>query len=146
MFRDGTLRDANRQAGVGARGAGHREAVVADAGACRLTRTRATTRRCTAAAASLIARVVRRCSVIQGATKGLGLDAVGMRNANGTLRTRWCPFGKRISDQVYLTYERSVSGAVNLTRVRYFLSPRWSVEAATGTVDAIDVFFTIFFD
>ncbi len=55
-------------------------------------------------------------------------------------------FGKRISDNVYLTYERSVSGAVNLTRVRYLLSPRWSVEAATGTSDAIDVFFTLFFN
>ena len=98
-----------------------------------------------AAAASLIAEGGTSLLGLQGATKGIGLDAVGLRNAGGDAG-QVVSFGKRISDQVYLTYERSVSGALNLTKVRYFLSPRWSIEAATGTDNALDVFFTLFFD
>ncbi len=97
----------------------------------------------TAAAASLIA--AGGTSLLGVGTKGLGIDSVGMRS-EGTTSEQVVSFGKRISDNVYLTYERSVSGAINLTRVRYLLSPRWSVEAATGTSDAIDVFFTLFFN
>ncbi|MFO1205152.1 MAG: translocation/assembly module TamB domain-containing protein, partial [Burkholderiales bacterium] len=97
----------------------------------------------TAAAASLIA--AGGSSLLGIGTKGLGIDSVGMRTESGT-SGQILSFGKRISDNVYLTYERSVSGAVNLTRVRYVLSPRWSIEAATGTSDAIDIFFTLFFN
>jgi translocation and assembly module TamB len=78
-------------------------------------------------------------------TKGLGIDSVGMRSDTSS-GGQIVSFGKRVSDNVYITYERSVSGAINLTRVRYVLSPRWSIEAATGTSDAIDVFFTLFFN
>ncbi len=97
----------------------------------------------TAAAASLIA--AGGTSLLGIGTKGLGLDSVGMRSEGATAE-QVVSFGKRISDNVYITYERSVSGAVNITRVRYLLSRRWSVEAATGTSDAIDVFFTLFFN
>lgn len=97
----------------------------------------------TAAAASLIA--AGGTSLLGLGTKGLGIDSVGMRS-QGTTAEQVVSFGKRVSDNVYITYERSVSGAVNLTRVRYLLSPRWSVEAATGTSDALDVFFTLFFN
>jgi translocation and assembly module TamB len=97
----------------------------------------------TAAAASLIAS--GGTSLLGIGTKGLGLDSVGMRSQAGTAE-QVVSFGKRISDNVYITYERSVSGAVNITRVRYLVSPRWSVEAATGSSNAIDVFFTLFFN
>jgi translocation and assembly module TamB len=97
----------------------------------------------TAAAASLIAS--GGSSLLGLGTKGIGLDSVGMRSEAGT-GGQVLSFGKRISDNVYITYERSVSGALNITRVRYLLSPRWSVEAATGSSNAIDVFFTLFFN
>jgi translocation and assembly module TamB len=76
---------------------------------------------------------------------GLGLDTVGMRSDERTSE-QVVTVGKRFSDRVYVAYERSVSGAVNVTKVRYILSRRWSVEAATGTSNAIDVFFTLFFN
>ena len=97
----------------------------------------------TAAAASLIA--AGGTSLLGIGTKGLGFDSVGMRSQGATAE-QVVSFGKRISDNVYITYERSVSGAVNITRVRYLLSPRWSVEAATGSSDALDIFFTLFFN
>jgi translocation and assembly module TamB len=97
----------------------------------------------TAAAASLIAS--GGSSLLGLGSKGIGLDSVGMRS-EGVTGGQVLSFGKRISDNVYITYERSVSGALNITRVRYLLSPRWSVEAATGSSNAIDIFFTLFFN
>lgn len=98
-----------------------------------------------AATASLIA--AGGTSLLGAGNKGLrlGLDSVGMRSDERTAE-QVVTVGKRISDRVYVAYERSVSGAVNVTKVRYLLSRRWSVEAATGSSNAIDVFFTLFFN
>jgi translocation and assembly module TamB len=98
-----------------------------------------------AATASLLAAGGTSLLGIGNKGLGLGLDSVGMRSDERTAE-QLVSVGKRLSDKVYVTYERSVSGAVNVTKVRYILSRRWSVEAATGSTNAIDVFFTLFFN
>lgn len=97
-----------------------------------------------AAAASVLAEGGASLFGLSGGTGGIGVDA-GIRDEGGTTG-HVMSVGKRISDNVYLAYERSVSGSINLTKVRYVLSPRWLLQASTGTDNALDVFFTLFFD
>ncbi len=54
--------------------------------------------------------------------------------------------GKRISDRIYVSNERSLSTAANTLRITYQLSKRWSLRTESGETDAVDVFFTISFD
>lgn len=54
--------------------------------------------------------------------------------------------GKRISSQLYLSYEQGFGTVANVLKVRYDLSQRWAVEFRTGTENAFDVLYTLRFD
>ncbi|MGH8729379.1 MAG: translocation/assembly module TamB domain-containing protein [Burkholderiales bacterium] len=73
-----------------------------------------------------------------------GLDEVGISGSGleGSVLT----LGKRLSSGVYLTFERGLTGASNVAKLRYSLTPRWSLETQAGSDTALDLFYTLSFD
>ena len=54
--------------------------------------------------------------------------------AGDQVQDRVVAFGKRLSDRVYVSYERGIGAlASNLVKLDYELSQRWSVRAETGS-------------
>jgi translocation and assembly module TamB len=53
--------------------------------------------------------------------------------------------GKRFATNVYVGFERGVTGAVSVVKITYDLSRRWSVQARAGTENAVDLFYTLGF-
>jgi translocation and assembly module TamB len=65
--------------------------------------------------------------------RSLGLDEVSLRGS-GEVQDRVVAFGKRLSDRVYVSYERGLGAlASNLVKLDYALSQRWSARAETGS-------------
>ena len=65
--------------------------------------------------------------------RSIGLDEVSLRGT-GEVQDRVVAFGKRLSDRVYVSYERGLGAiATNLVKLDYALSQRWSVRAETGS-------------
>jgi translocation and assembly module TamB len=54
--------------------------------------------------------------------------------------------GKRLSSNVYVTYEQALRGVWNLLRIQYDISNRLSVRAQTGSETAFDVLYRYSFD
>jgi translocation and assembly module TamB len=98
-----------------------------------------------AAASSILARgeSVSLQSQIAGRA---GLDEFRV-SGQGQLEDTIVTLGKKLSSDVYVAYQRSVSGTTNVFTVKYKLSQRWSVQtqnSPTGT--AADLLFTFAFD
>jgi len=74
-----------------------------------------------------------------------GLDEVGIK-ARGGLENSVIALGKRLSSRLYISYEKGLFAASNAVKLRYTLSPRWSVQTQAGTDSAIDLFFNFSFD
>lgn len=74
-----------------------------------------------------------------------GLDDIGVRGAS-TVHGTAVTLGKRLSERAYLSFEQSLDGLSQLARLKYQLSRRLTVEAQSGTEDAVDVFYTFSFD
>lgn len=51
--------------------------------------------------------------------------------------------GKRVSDRLYLSYERTLSGTMSTVSMLYQLSRRFTLRARTGTENAVDLIFTL---
>ncbi len=54
-------------------------------------------------------------------------------------------FGKRLSSQLYLSYEKSVSGLLDVARLTFNITPRWALQAEAGTESAVDALYTFRF-
>lgn len=78
----------------------------------------------------------------------LGLDEVGFRapvdgeTASGAVLT----FGKRFSQNMYVTYESSLSSALGTLFIFYDLTRNLTLRAQTGTRSAVDLIYTVNFD
>ncbi|TFZ00218.1 translocation/assembly module TamB domain-containing protein [Ramlibacter humi] len=74
----------------------------------------------------------------------LGLDELGFRrdSAEGPAVT----LGKRLGQNLYASYERSLSGALGTLYVFYDLSQRVTVRAQAGERAAVDLIFTFAYD
>ena len=81
----------------------------------------------------------------------LGLDEIGFRGANsgasgedasGAALT----FGKRLSKDLYVTYERSLSGALGTLYIFYDLTQRLTLRGQTGAQSAVDLIYTLRYD
>ena len=85
-----------------------------------------------------------------GLASSLGLDELSYRgassNADGTTSSGAVTLGKRFSNNFYVAYERSVSGALGTLLVFYDLSQRFTIRAQAGQQSAVDLIFTIPFD
>ena len=73
-----------------------------------------------------------------------GLDEVALSGSGG-LETTVLSLGKRLSSQVYLTFEQGLAAATHLVKINYTLTPRLSVRAQTGNESALDAFYTFSF-
>lgn len=78
----------------------------------------------------------------------LGLDEIGFKgpgageDATGAALT----FGKRLSTDLYVTYERSLSGTLGTLYIFYDLSRRLTLRGQTGAQSAVDIIYTVKYD
>jgi len=97
-----------------------------------------------AAAMALIARGDNASGFTGSFASRFGLDelSLGTQSATGE---RVVSLGKRFATNVYVGFERGVTGAVSVVKITYDLSRRWSVQARAGTENAVDLFYTLGF-
>lgn len=82
--------------------------------------------------------------------RALGLDELSLQgqvtNADGSTSAPAITLGKRISNQLYVSYSRSVVGAVGKVAVFYDISRFLTLRAQAGEDNAIDLIFSHSFD
>ncbi len=70
-----------------------------------------------------------------------------LRSATGTTASSdFVAIGKRLSDDLYLTFEQAISGAASYVALNYQISRRLSLIGRTGTTTALDLVYSIAFD
>lgn len=79
--------------------------------------------------------------------RAVGLDELSLRGS-GELQNQAVAFGKRLSDRLYVSYERGLGAlATNLVKLDYALGQRWSLRAETGsTTSAWGLFYRFSWD
>ncbi|MGC4029572.1 MAG: translocation/assembly module TamB domain-containing protein [Steroidobacteraceae bacterium] len=70
---------------------------------------------------------------------GLGLDELGVSESGVSV-------GKRISDQLYVTYQAGLSGATSTFYIFYDITRRFTARGQTGKASALDLIYTITYD
>ena len=85
-----------------------------------------------------------------GLASALGLDEVSFAgsatNADGSAAAAALTLGKRLSNNLYLSYERSLAGALGTVSIFYDVSRRLTMRARAGEENALDLIFTIQYD
>lgn len=80
-----------------------------------------------------------------GLAGALGLDELSVRgeslNPDGSPRAAAVTLGKRLSHQLYLSYETGLASAIGTVSVFYDLSRRFTLRARAGEENAIDLIF-----
>lgn len=71
--------------------------------------------------------------------QGLGFDEVGLSEGGVSI-------GKRLSDQLYVTYEAGLSGAASTLYVFYDITRRLTARGQTGQTSAVDLIYTMSYD
>lgn len=75
--------------------------------------------------------------------RAAGLDELSFTGSDA--ETAAVSFGKRLTSDLYLSYEKSVSGLLDVARLTYFITPVWQVRGASGAESAVDVLYTFSF-
>ncbi len=70
---------------------------------------------------------------------GLGLDELGLGETGVSV-------GKRLSNELYLTYQAGLSGAASTLFIFYDITRRLTVRGQTGEASAVDLVYTITYD
>jgi translocation and assembly module TamB len=100
------------------------------------------------AAMALLAR--NRSGGAEGLASTFGLDELGFRgqasNADGSTTAAALTLGKRLSKDLYVSYERSLAGALGTVSIFYDFSRRLTLRARAGEENAIDLIFTVRYD
>ncbi len=85
-----------------------------------------------------------------GLASALGLDALSFTgestNADGSTSAGALTLGKRIADNLYLSYERSLAGTLNTVSIFYDVTRRFTIRARAGSENAVDLIFTLSYD
>jgi translocation and assembly module TamB len=83
-----------------------------------------------------------------GIAKKFGLDEIGFKGpgSGGDASAAALTFGKRISNKLYVTYERSLSGTVGALYIFYDLTKRLTLRGQTGQQNGVDLIYTITFN
>ena len=78
----------------------------------------------------------------------VGLDEIGFRgpSAGDDASAAAITFGKRLSQDLYVTYERSLSGTLGTLYIFYDLSRRLTLRGQTGEKSAVDLIYTVKYD
>ncbi|MCW5237050.1 translocation/assembly module TamB domain-containing protein [Verminephrobacter eiseniae] len=87
-------------------------------------------------------------STVADAASRLGLDEIGFRGpaADEDASAAALTFGKRLSRDLYVTYEHSLSGTLGTLYIFYDLSRRLTLRGQTGAKSALDIIYTIGYD
>lgn len=98
-----------------------------------------------------MALLARNSSAAEGGlASALGLDELGFRgqatNADGTTAAAALTLGKRISNDLYLAYERSLAGTMGTVSIFYDVSRLLTLRARAGEENAVDLIFTVRYD
>jgi translocation and assembly module TamB len=100
------------------------------------------------AAMALLAR--NRSGTNEGIASVFGLDELGFRgqatNADGSTTSAALTLGKRLSNDLYVSYERSLAGAMGTVSIFYDISRRLTLRARAGEENALDLIFTLRYD
>ena len=75
--------------------------------------------------------------------RAAGLDEFSF--AGGDAESASLTFGKRLTSQLYLSYEKSMTGLLDVARLTFNITNRWSLRAEAGTESAVDVLYTFSF-
>jgi translocation and assembly module TamB len=75
--------------------------------------------------------------------RAAGLDEFSF--SGGDAESAALTFGKRLSSQLYLSYEKSISGLLDVARLTFNMTSRWSLIAEAGSESAVDVLYTFSF-
>ncbi|MDI1309889.1 MAG: translocation/assembly module TamB domain-containing protein [Methylotenera sp.] len=75
--------------------------------------------------------------------RAAGLDEFGF--SGGDADSAAVVFGKRLSSRLYLSYQKSISGLLDVARLTYNMTSRWSLRGEAGTESAVDVLYTFSF-
>ncbi|MCW8202562.1 translocation/assembly module TamB domain-containing protein [Verminephrobacter aporrectodeae] len=83
-----------------------------------------------------------------GVANRLGLDEIGFRGpaAGEDAGAAALTFGKRLSKNLYVSYERSLSGTLGTLYIFYDLSRRLTLRGQTGEKSALDIIYTVKYD
>lgn len=85
-----------------------------------------------------------------GLARALGLDEISYRsesvNTNGSTSAAAVTLGKRISNELYLSYQTGLAGAMGTVSVYYDVSRRFTLRARAGGENAVDLIFTLQYD
>jgi translocation and assembly module TamB len=73
----------------------------------------------------------------------VGLDEFSF--SGGDAENTSLTLGKRLSSKLYLSYQKSITGLLDVARLTFNMTPRWSVRAEAGTESAVDVLYTFSF-
>ena len=78
----------------------------------------------------------------------LGLDEIGFKGPGSgeDASAAALTFGKRLSKDLYVTYERSLSGTLGTLYIFYDLSRRLTLRGQTGEKSAVDIIYTMTYD
>jgi translocation and assembly module TamB len=78
----------------------------------------------------------------------LSIDSFEVRGSDNPedLSSTVVSVGKRINSRLMMSYEQSLDGLEQIVKAIYQISPRFRVEATTGTSTGLDVFYTIEYD
>jgi translocation and assembly module TamB len=75
--------------------------------------------------------------------RAAGLDEFSF--SGGDANSAAVVFGKRLSSRLYLSYQKSISGLLDVARLTYNMTSRWSLRGEAGTESAVDVLYTFSF-
>lgn len=75
--------------------------------------------------------------------RAAGLDEFSF--AGGDATNASVVFGKRLTSRLYLSYQKSISGLLDVARLTFNMTSRWSLRAEAGTESAVDVLYTFSF-
>lgn len=75
--------------------------------------------------------------------RAAGLDELSFSGGNATSAS--LVFGKQLSSKLYLSYVKSISGLLDVARLTFNITKRWSLRAEAGTESAVDVLYTFSF-
>ena len=75
-----------------------------------------------------------------------GLDEIGFKGPNEGANGAALTFGKRLSKDLYVTYEKSLSGTLGSLYIFYDLTKRLRLRGQTGADTGLDLIYTIRYD
>lgn len=85
-----------------------------------------------------------------GLAGALGLDAISLSgnttNGDSSTGSAALTLGKRLADNLYISYERGLAGTLNTVSMFYDVTRRLTLRARAGSENAVDLIFTLSYD